>query len=204
MDQYWPLVLFVISASVTPGPNNVMIMSSGVNYGVKKSLPHLFGIAAGFTLMVFLAGIGFGSFFIDYPLFHDLIKFIGTLYLLFLAWMIATTSNVSLENQHSKPFSFLQAALFQWVNPKAWVMITGAVALFISGSSNILSDVLLIAFSFFLFGTPCVCIWLFFGVGLKKYMTDPVHLKRFNVSMALLLVLSILPAIKELVVSYIL
>ncbi len=179
-------------------------MSSGVNHGVKKSLPHLFGIAIGFTLMVFMVGIGFGKFFIDYPLFHDVIKILGILYLLYLAWMIASTTNVSLKNNHSKPFSFIQAALFQWVNPKAWVMIAGAVALFISGSSNIFYDVLFIALTFFILGAPCVCIWLFFGVGLKKYMTEPRHLKRFNISMALLLVLSILPAINELFESYIL
>ncbi len=198
MDFYLPLILFVISASVTPGPNNVMIMSSGVNHGVKKSLPHLFGIAVGFTVMVFAVGMGFGFVFEKYPVIHKIIKVVGIIYLLFLAWLIAT-SNSSLENNDAKPFSFFQAALFQWVNPKAWVMITGAVAAFTTVSANLFSEVVIIALLFFSLGAPCVCIWLFFGVALKKYMSSPKHLKVFNISMALLLVVSILPAIGEVI-----
>jgi threonine/homoserine/homoserine lactone efflux protein len=203
MEQYWPLILFVISASITPGPNNVMILSSGVNHGVRNSIPHFLGIVFGFTLMVFSLGMGFGVIFENYPIIHQLIKIIGIIYLLFLAWMIASSSNTSLENSQAKPISFWQAVLFQWVNPKAWVMITGAIAAFTTLSGDLLSEVLIITFLFCIFVIPCVSVWLFFGVALRKYMKKSQHLKIFNGSMAALLVISITPTIYELLINYI-
>ena len=203
MELYLAIILFAASTTVTPGPNNIMIMTSGLNYGVKNSIPHLLGICFGFPAMVIMVGLGFSVVFEMYPLIHEVIKVIGIAYLLYLAWLIASSSPTSLEVESSKPFSFTQAALFQWVNPKAWVMATGAVSAYTSITADIFSQVLFIALAFFIVAFPCVGIWLFFGVGLKKFLNSPKHQKIFNLSMALLLVASVIPVLKELVVQYV-
>lgn len=203
MEIYLAIIIFAASTTITPGPNNIMIMTSGLNYGVKNSIPHLLGICFGFPAMVIMVGLGFSVVFEMYPLFHEVIKVLGVAYLLYLAWLIASSSPTSLEVEKSKPLSFTQAALFQWVNPKAWVMATGAVSAYTSISTDIFSQVIFIALAFFIVAFPCVGIWLVFGVGLKKYLNSPKHQKIFNLFMALLLMASVLPVVKELVVQYV-
>ena len=203
MEIYLAIIIFAASTTVTPGPNNIMIMTSGLNYGVKNSIPHLLGISFGFPAMVIMVGLGFSVVFEMYPLFHEVIKVLGVAYLLYLAWLIASSSPTSLEVENSKPLSFTQAALFQWINPKAWVMATGAVSAYTSIASDIFSQVIFIALAFFIVAFPCVGIWLVFGVGLKKYLNSPKHQKIFNLSMALLLIGSVFPVLKELVVQYV-
>jgi len=202
MEFYLAILLFAASTTITPGPNNIMIMTSGLNYGVKSSMPHLLGICFGFPLMVVLVGLGFSIVFEMYPIFHQIIKVVGVAYLLYLAWLVASASPTSLEGNKSKPLSFIKAALFQWVNPKAWVMATSAVSAYTSISSDIFSQVLFIAFAFFIVAFPCVGIWLVFGAGLKRYLKSAKHQKVFNLSMALLLVASVLPVINEIITQY--
>jgi threonine/homoserine/homoserine lactone efflux protein len=203
MEFYFAVIIFATSTTITPGPNNIMIMTSGLNYGIKSSIPHLLGICFGFPAMVIMVGLGFSVVFEMYPVLHELIKVLGVAYLLYLAWLIATSSPTSLDAENARPLSFIQAALFQWVNPKAWVMATGAVSAYTSISSDIFSQVIIIAFAFFIVGFPCVGIWLVFGVGLKKYLHSPKHQKVFNLSMAILLIASIAPVLKELMIHYI-
>lgn len=203
MELFLAILLFAVSASITPGPNNIMIMTSGLNHGVKNSIPHLLGICFGFPVMIILIGLGIGVFFEMFPLFHEIIKIIGVIYLLYLSWLIARSSPTSLDSESYKPFSFVQAALFQWVNPKAWVMATGAVSAYTSLSADVFIQVIYIALVFFVVSFPCVGIWLVFGSGLKKYLKSSKHQKIFNVSMALLLIGSILPVFKELVDQYV-
>ena len=203
MELYLAIFIFAASTTVTPGPNNIMIMTSGLNYGVKNSIPHLLGICFGFPAMVIMVGLGFSVVFEIYPLFHEIIKSLGVVYLLYLSWLIALSSPTSLEGEKSKPLSFIQAALFQWVNPKAWVMATGAVSAYTSISSDIFSQVIFIALAFFIVTFPCVGIWLVFGAGLKKYLNSPKHQRVFNIFMALILIGSILPVIKDLIEQYV-
>lgn len=203
MELYLAIFIFAISASVTPGPNNIMIMTSGLNHGIKNSIPHLLGICFGFPVMVVLIGLGFSVVFKMYPLFHETLKMFGVIYLLYLAWLIASSSPSSLESKKSNPLSFIQAALFQWVNPKAWVMATGAVSAYTSIESDVFVQVIYIALTFFIVAFPCVGIWLVFGVGLKKYLKSAMHQKIFNYSMAVLLVGSIWPIAYELFVQYV-
>ena len=203
MELYLAIFIFAASTTVTPGPNNIMIMTSGLNYGVKSSIPHLLGICFGFPAMVIMVGLGFSVFFETYPLFHEVIKVLGVVYLLYLAWLIALSSSTALEGEKSKSFSFTQAALFQWVNPKAWVMATSAVSAYTSIASDLFSQVVIIALAFFIVSFPCIGVWLFFGVGLKKYLNSSKNQKIFNLSMALLLVASGLPVLIELVERYV-
>ncbi|CAM4078267.1 LysE family translocator [Vibrio neonatus] len=197
MELFTAILLFAFSSTITPGPNNIMMMTSGMNYGVKRSLPHFMGICIGFPTMVVAIGLGLGSLFQWFPTLHDIIKVLGIVYLLYLAWKIASAETDSLSGEKAKPFTFLQGALFQWVNPKAWIMGTGAVAAFTSDSMNIYSQVGLIAGLFLLVAFPCVGMWLVFGTKIRLFLSDPKHQKVFNVCMAILLVLSIVPVVFE-------
>ena len=188
-----PLLLFSISMTITPGPNNVMVTASGVNFGYKKTLPHILGITFGFPVMIVLIGLGLGSVFKSFPVIHHILKYIGATYLLYLAWKIATFSNVNNNGDRNKPFTFWQAVIFQWVNPKAWVIAVGAVAAFTSVGRDVFGEVLLIAFVFCIICFPCVSLWAFLGTNIKRLLTTDYYRKVFNISMAFLLVISLLP-----------
>ena len=198
MDIFLAVLFFAFSTTITPGPNNVMIMSSGVNYGVKASLPHWLGICLGFPLMVLLIGLGFGVVFERYPHLHQLIKVLGAAYLIWLAWKIAVAEPKAIEQGKSKPFTFWQAVLFQWVNGKAWVMASGAVAAFTTVGGVYWLEVVSITSAFLLVAFPCVGLWLVFGAGLRRFLTDALYQRIFNISMALVLVLSIVPVLMDI------
>lgn len=201
MDYLLAVVLFAISSSVTPGPNNIMVMTSGVNFGVKKSLPLLSGVCVGFTIMLLLVGLGFSTLFDLFPQLHFIIKCVGTLYLLYLAFLIARSAGSVTSNQQSKPFSFMKGLLFQWVNAKAWVVATGAIAAFTAVGESFYSQNIMIAATFFVVSFPCVGVWLSFGAILKNVLNNPKSRQWFNFSMAGLLVLSVVPVIREILIS---
>ncbi|MFT4937681.1 MAG: threonine/homoserine/homoserine lactone efflux protein [Paraglaciecola sp.] len=196
--EYSALILFTIATSITPGPNNVMIMTSGVNHGFRKSIPHLAGIDLGFPVMLIVVGLGASQIFETNPSLFLWLKIIGVVYLSYLAFKIATTPVQSFELLKAKPLSFIQAVLFQWVNPKAWIMCVGALVTYASAGEGYFQQVLLIALIFFLFGAPCTVAWLGFGSSLKQVLSKPSNLKMFNISMAALLMASLYPVILEL------
>ncbi|WP_264876449.1 LysE family translocator [Vibrio agarivorans] len=197
MEHFFSIILFAISASITPGPNNIMVMTSGANFGAKRTLPLLTGICIGFTLMLLLVGLGFSTLFEQFPSLHLIIKCVGVAYLLYLAWLIAHSQQGVEQDEKGKPLSFIKGALFQWVNAKAWIVATGAIAAFTSGSENFLSQVMTIAGTFFVVSFPCVAVWLLFGSMLQSALTTTESRKRFNVAMSLLLVVSVFPVAKE-------
>lgn len=196
--DYYAVALFVIATCVTPGPNNVMLMSSGANFGMGRTLRHVAGINIGFPLMVVAVGLGAGAIFRQYPGLHDGLQVIGAVYLLFLAYQIARSPTTDLGDPSRQPLGFTGAALFQWVNPKAWVMAVGAVLAYTSPLGGYTLQVFLIALLFFLFGTPCSMVWVFFGQYLRRFLTRPRHLKVLNIAMSLVLVVSLIPVIKSL------
>ncbi|NMH64513.1 LysE family translocator [Shewanella salipaludis] len=195
MELVFAIALFAFSSGITPGPNNIMLMSSGVNFGVRRSLPHLLGISFGFPLMVLAIGLGLSSLFQAYPMLHQIIKVAGIGYLLYLAWLIANNHSKLEGKRSANPFSFLQAAAFQWVNPKGWIMAVGAVATFTSMQQALAPQVLTIAAVFFCVALPCALVWLGFGVALQRVLKRPRQQKIFNICMALLLLASIVPMI---------
>jgi threonine/homoserine/homoserine lactone efflux protein len=198
MEYFIAIVLFAISSSVTPGPNNITIMASGVNFGIRKSIPVFMGICVGFAIMLLLVGIGFGQVFEKVPVLHLFIKFVGTLYLLYLAFLIATADEVSMSKTPAKPLTFMNGALFQWLNAKAWVVATGAIAAFTTVGVDFYTQNMIIALTFLVVSFPCVGVWLLFGSTLKNRLKSKQHRKVFNYSMAGLLVLSVVPVIIEL------
>ena len=152
--------------------------------------------------MVIALGLGLGTIFEKFPILHDIIKILGVAYLLYLAWLVASSSPLKEISVTTKPLRFDQAVLFQWVNPKAWVMATGAISAYTTTASDTLVQVLFIAFAFFITAAPSVTVWLIFGAGLKRYLENPLHNRTFNISMALLLIASMSPVINNLIQQY--
>ena len=191
-------VIFGVIAAVTPGPNNVMLTTTGLNFGVRRGIPHLLGICIGFPVMLALIGVGFGTLFQLFPVLHEIINVVGIVYLVYLAWKIANAKGSADEANPSRPINFWQAAAFQWINPKAWVMGSSALAAYTSLDDNFFLQVVIICTSFAVITFPCAGAWLVFGAGLQHFLKDPLHRKTFNIIMALLLIASILPVVWDM------
>lgn len=186
-------IAFAFVTSVTPGPNNMMLLASGVNFGLRRSLPHMFGISLGFMLLVASVGLGLGQLFEQVPLLYSVLRYLGAAYLLYLAWKIANSGAPDSQNNAAgKPFSFLQAAAFQWVNPKAWIMAIGAITTY-TPQENFVVNVLLISALFALVNCPSVGLWTVAGSLLRNWLSNARALRVFNIGMALLLVASLYP-----------
>ena len=191
-----PLISFAFVSSITPGPNNLMLLASGVHFGFVRTLPHMLGIGIGFTLMTFLVGLGLGEVFKLVPALYTGLKYLGAAYMLYLAWKIANSGPIRERETVGRPMTFLQAALFQWVNPKAWVMAVYAIVTYTAPTQYFLS-VVIVAMVFGIVNIPSVGIWALFGLALKRFLTNPAALRAFNIVMALLLVASIWPILVD-------
>ena len=186
-------ILFAFVTSVTPGPNNMMLLASGVNFGVRRSVPHMLGISLGFMVLVAAVGLGLGQLFEQFPPLYTTLRYAGAAYLLYLAWKIAGSGTPDASGKAAgKPFTFLQAAAFQWVNPKAWIMAIGAITTY-TPQDGFLVNVLLIAALFALVNCPSVGLWTVAGSLLRRWLDKPRVLRAFNIGMALLLVASLYP-----------
>jgi threonine/homoserine/homoserine lactone efflux protein len=174
-----------------------MLLASGLNFGFRRGLPHLWGVALGFGAMVLAVGIGLGSVFQAYPLIYVGLKYAGTLYLLYLAWQIANADGVAAGPlRGGRPLTFLQSAAFQWFNPKGWVMAVGAVSAYAAVAPFPLNMVL-IAGLFTGFGVFSSATWLGFGTGLGRLLTNRRTRRVVNIAMALLLLASLWPVLSE-------
>ena len=202
LASFLSLLVFSFVTSVTPGPNNIMLLSSGVLYGFRRTLPHIFGIGFGFLSLLLAVGLGLSLIIERYPILFVLIKFLGCFYMLYLAYCIATVSpsKLSTSNDSSRPLYFHEAALFQWINAKAWVMAIVAMSVYTADGSYI-TNVMIVAIIFCLVNLPSVGLWVEFGVLLRRFLQDPLKLKIFNYFMALLLVLSLWPILMTEVIT---
>ncbi|QIG46408.1 LysE family translocator [Nordella sp. HKS 07] len=192
-DLFWALLIFTIVMTFTPGPNTMMLLASGVNFGFRATVPHMVGITLGMGLMTILVGLGLGELFQLYPSIYTLLGYAGAAYMLFLAWKIATATSIGEGRSSGRPMSFLQAAAFQWVNPKAWVMAVTAITTYSIPESHLFS-VALLTLTFMAVSVPGCSTWILFGTGLRRWLEDKRRLRIFNVTMAVLLVLSLVPA----------
>ncbi|MHC6225339.1 LysE family translocator [Pseudomonas sp. X10] len=192
-DLLTAFVLFAFVSSITPGPNNTMLLASGVNFGVRRSIPHALGISVGFMVMVLAVGFGLGEVFKAWPPLYSILRYLGATYLLYLAWKIATSGPLSADGSGTrKPLGFWGAAAFQWVNPKAWVMAVGAITTYTPAQGYVF-NVIVIATLFALVNLPSVGIWVMFGSALRNLLQNPRWLMVFNLLMAALLVISLYP-----------
>lgn len=196
LDNFVALVVFALVASITPGPNNLMLLASGVNFGFRRTIPHMAGVAFGFAGLLLATGFGLGALLSAVPSLDLALKIVGGAYLLYLAWRIAGSRSIGKVGQKARrPLSFLEAAGFQFVNPKAWVMALTAMALYANGDAPMLSGVLVTA-AFLLVAAPCITLWTGFGQALRGWLADPVRLKWFNIAMGAALALTLVAMVR--------
>jgi threonine/homoserine/homoserine lactone efflux protein len=187
------LLGFAFVTSVTPGPNNMMLLASGVNFGFRRTVPHMLGISIGHSVMVFLVGLGLAGIFKAWPPALVMLKVASVAYMLWLAWKIAHAGAPGEGTARARPFSFLQAAAFQWVNPKAWAMALGAVAAYVTEPS--VWAYAAVAGIFAAVNLPSVSVWAGAGQAMRRWLETPARLRAFNWTMAALLVLSLWPVV---------
>lgn len=190
------LIGFAFATSATPGPNTLMLLASGVNFGFRRTIPHMLGIGVGFLGLLLCVGFGLGALLEQMPTLYLALKFAGGAYLVYLAWRIAMARSIGEGGRAgARPMSFVEAAAFQWVNPKAWVMAIAAMATFTNPDSLTLSTIL-VALVFFFVNIPSASIWTVCGAILREWLNHPTRLKIFNISMAILLVVSLWPMLR--------
>ncbi len=196
VDQLIPVALFVIAMVGTPGPNNLMLLTAGANFGFRRSLPHILGITMGCQVLLLAIALGLGQMFSAWPLSILLLKLGGGGFLVWMAVQLLRPRAAALgEAAEARPLSFLQAALFQWVNPKAWLMLITGLATYVNPQQMLVST-LLIGATFALVGLPLTCLWNVGGVALKDWLQHGRRLLHFNRLMAVLLLVSLLPLLR--------
>lgn len=196
IDLVLTLVAFAFLSAGTPGPNNVMLMASGMNYGFRRSLGHIMGVALGFPLMIVAVGLGLSQLFAMVPWLEMALKYVCAVYLIYLAYKITTARPTIAEGGalevSGSPLTFVQAAAFQWVNPKAWVMATTALTVYalpLSSTGNAFA----VAAAFVFAGTFTASSWTALGDRLRLFFSDPVRLRVFNAVAAVLLLATLIP-----------
>jgi len=187
------LLGFAFVATVTPGPNNLMLMASGANFGFRRTLPHMLGIVGGVAVMAQLVGAGLMALFDALPALNLVLKVVSVAYLLWLAFKIATAAPMEERDAAGRPMTFLQAATFQWVNPKAWAMCLSAITLYAPDRS--LLSVAIVAGAFALVCFPAISVWAWLGTVVRQWLSNTTRLRVFNITMAALLVASLYPVL---------
>ena len=193
LDLLPALAAFAFVTSITPGPNNMMLMASGANFGFRRTIPHMLGVGIGFVVMVVLVGAGLVQVFDTYPVTYTVLQAISVAYLLYLAWKIAHAASPDDGVRRGRPITFVQAALFQWVNPKAWAMALTAISVY--APSQTFGAIVTVAVVFGAINLPSVSSWTVLGQQMRRMLTNPGRLRAFNLTMAVLLVASLYPVL---------
>ncbi|UCI09947.1 LysE family translocator [Mesorhizobium sp. B1-1-8] len=196
LDAFLALLVYAFVTSITPGPNNLMLLTSGVNFGIVRTIPHMLGISIAFFVLLLSVGLGLGAVLTAFPALHTTLKIAGVAYLLYLAWKIAMSRSLSGKGEaRAKPMRFIDAAAFQWVNPKAWMMAVYAMAVYTNADHPFIS-VMLISAAFAIVNLPSVSVWAGFGTAMRGFLSDPVRLKWFNIAMGVLLAATLWPMLR--------
>lgn len=196
LDAFLALLVYAFVTSITPGPNNLMLLASGVNFGIVRTVPHMLGISIGFLVLLLAVGFGLGAVLAAFPVLHTTLKIAGVAYLLYLAWKIAMSRSLSGKGEvRAQPMRFIDAAAFQWVNPKAWMMAVYAMAVYTNPDHPFVS-VALISIAFTIVNLPSVSVWAGFGTALRGFLSDPARLKWFNIGMGVLLAATLWPMLR--------
>ena len=188
------LTVFAFVSSATPGPNNLMLMASGANFGFARSVPHMLGISIGFSVMILCVGAGLIQLFDRWPASYTLLKVASVLYMSWLAWKIACAAPATPEARQGQPMTFLQAAAFQWVNPKAWAMALTALSVYAGDAGFAAFGIVALVFG--LVNLPSITMWTALGQQMARFLTSPARLRTFNWTMAALLMASLYPVLQ--------
>lgn len=195
LDLVAAMAMFAFVTSVTPGPNNMMLLASGVNFGVKRTLPHWLGVSLGHFVMLLLVGAGLESLLKAYPFVYDIMKVVGFIYVVYLAWGVARSGAPERHGEEAtQPISFMGAAAFQWVNPKAWIMTIGYFSNYMPTDAS-LGFVVLTCMMFSAINFPSVGLWVALGAKLEHYLQQDKLRRIFNGTMAVLLIVSMVPVL---------
>lgn len=198
-DLFLSLITFAFVSAMTPGPNNTMLMASGVNFGFERTRPHILGVVIGFTIMILAVGLGVGRVFALYPPLYALLRVVSVGYLLWLAWRIGTAGATNpIVGEEAQPMTFLEAALFQWVNPKGWMVCLSVAANYVS-PNDLMADIAILSAVFLIISIISASTWALFGTSLRPFLQDARSMRVFNGIMAVALVLSLLPVVREMV-----
>ena len=185
------IALFWFVTAYTPGPNNVVASYSGFNFGIYKTIPHILGVTLGFTSLVFFLAIGLTNIFRLFPILQIIIKYLGTLFLIYLAIKIAL-STISKDNKKKNPVRFIETFLFQFLNPKGVMVAVIVVSTYVELGENYINHATQIVILAFLFSITSITLWTFVGKFLRKFATNDKFIKFFNYAMSILLLLSII------------
>ena len=190
-DNLVPLTLFALIGAFTPGPNNIMVTASGTVFGFTRTVPHIAGVTIGFAVMIVAFGLGLGQVFQSYPALHHWLRIIGALYLLYLAWRIATAGDPGAAEARRQPLSFMEAALFQWLNPKAWTLALGVIIAFTTVGGNLWTELAIINAIFTAATVASLTTWCLFGVAIRQLLSSSRALRTTNLVLASLVALSV-------------
>jgi threonine/homoserine/homoserine lactone efflux protein len=193
LDLFTALFTFALVTVITPGPNNLMLMASGANFGFRRTIPHMMGIGLGFPAMVFLVGIGVMQVFDLWPVSYTILKVLSVAYLFYLAWKIANSAPPKDAKAEGKPLTFLQSAGFQWVNPKAWSMALSAITLY--AASRDLSAVLWVSCTYVGVAVISCTSWTVLGQQMRRLLNNHRRLRTFNIGMAVVLIATLIPVL---------
>jgi len=186
LDSLLALLGILMASAWTPGPNNMMLAASGVNYGLRATAPHIFGVFIGFGFMIFAISLGLGNVFTRFPLLHEVLRWGGAMMLIWVAWKIATAKRPGEAGAATRPFTFAQAAAFQWINPKAWIICISISAQFLAPENPVMSAAIIAAIAM-IGGATSATGWAWFGMFLARWLHTPTRLRAFNWSMAALI-----------------
>lgn len=193
-DNLSAFLIFEFVGAFTPGPNNLMLATSGVNFGLRRTVPHMLGVVAGFPVLFAAVGLGIGGLFQRFPGLHVVVMVIGSAYLLWLAWKIAFAPVVAKGATNARPLTFWQAAAFQWVNPKGWMVVITAIGLYTEAGDTYLRQLAIMTLIALLVTLGSTSTWAAFGIGIRRLFEHrPRLLRAFNVTMGLLLIGSLAP-----------
>lgn len=187
-----PVTIFAIVAAFTPGPNNIMVTASGSAFGFRRTVPHLLGVTVGFPLMLLAVGLGLGEIFQNNPQIHLVLKYAGAAYLLYLAWRIAQAGRPDDSAAKARPLTFIEAAAFQWVNVKAWMVALSAIPTFTTIGGNYYLELAAIALVFAAMTIPSLSVWCMFGVMIRRLIQTEETARVVNLLLAGLVALSVL------------
>jgi threonine/homoserine/homoserine lactone efflux protein len=189
--------LFALVMSITPGPNNMMLLASGVNFGFRSTVPHVLGISLGVSLMMLAVGFGLGQVFVHFPVLYPALETASVVYLLYLAWKIGTSGKIETKKGAPRPMRLYEAMAFQLVNPKAWMMVlTAGTTAHLDANFRVNAGWMAIVLC--LTGLPCICLWAAFGTAMRRALSQPRWIRVFNVVMALSLVATLYPMLVKL------
>ncbi len=195
LEHFLALATFAFATSITPGPNNLMLLASGANFGVRRTMPHMVGISLGHMVMTFAVGAGLMRALQSTPQAFDVLRWISVAFILLLAWKIASAAPAGEAKSRARPLTFLQAAAFQWANPKAWMMSLGAIGAY--APDRTIEAVAIVALIFSAVNLPSVGVWTVLGTQLRRLLNTNTKLRAFNIGSALLLVASMTPLLGE-------